>query len=94
MNKARDTIQYNDRIISDPRVLVGKPIVKGTRIPVELVLERLAANPDIDDLFVGYPRLTMEDVQACLDFARSLVERKKPRRRPGADAARTLQRAV
>ncbi len=55
-----------DRIIQDPQILAGKPVVKGTRIPVELVLAKLAANPDLDELFADYPRLTSEDVQACL----------------------------
>lgn len=41
-------------------------MVKGTRIPVELVLAKLAANPELEELFADYPRLTREDVQACL----------------------------
>ncbi|HEY7063430.1 MAG TPA: DUF433 domain-containing protein [Chloroflexota bacterium] len=58
-----------DRIIMDPAVMVGKPVVKGTRIPVELVLRYLAETPDFDELFADYPELTMEDVQACLEYA-------------------------
>ncbi len=57
-------------------VLVGKPVVKGTRILVELALAKLAANPDIQDLFQDYPRLTVDDVRACL--AISLPSRRKP----------------
>jgi uncharacterized protein (DUF433 family) len=63
------------RITRDPAILVGKPVVRGTRIPVELVLAKLAANPDLDDLFADYPRLTVDDVRACLDYARRLVQR-------------------
>ena len=48
--------------------MVGKPVVKGTRIPVELVLAKLAQNPSLDELFTDYPRLTLEDVKACLDY--------------------------
>ena len=55
--------------------MVGKPVVKGTRIPVELVLAKLAQNPSLDELFTDYPRLTLEDVKACLDYASALVER-------------------
>lgn len=55
----------------------GEPIVKGTRISVGIVLEQLAQNPDPQELFLDYPRLTREDVRACLDFARSLVEKEK-----------------
>jgi len=65
---------YKDRITRNLEILVGKPVVKGTRIPVELVLEFLAANPDLDELFAAYPRLTIEDVKACLGYAGRLVE--------------------
>jgi len=66
---ARLRVPLPDRIVVDPDILVGKPVVKGTRIPVELVLKRLAQNPDFDALFEAYPRLTREDVQACLEYA-------------------------
>lgn len=67
--------RYQDHIIQDPAILVGKPVVKGTRIPVELVLAKLAANLDLGELFADYPRLTREDVQACLEYAKVLVQR-------------------
>ena len=54
--------------------MVGKPVVKGTRIPVELVLQHLEENPDLQDLFAAFPRLTREDVKACLGYARKAVE--------------------
>jgi uncharacterized protein (DUF433 family) len=72
---ARQHPVYRDRIVSDPEILVGKPVVKGTRIPVELVLAKLAQNPDLAELFADYPRLTLEDVKACLGYATTLVER-------------------
>lgn len=65
---------YDERITTDPAILAGKPVVRGTRIPVGLVLDYLANNPNFDDLFADYPRLTMDDVKACLAFAQSLVE--------------------
>ena len=49
-------------------------MIKGTRIPVEVVLEYLAHNPDFDELFADYPRLTMDDVMACFEYAQTLVE--------------------
>ena len=58
-----------DRIIIDPRILAGKPVVKGTRIPVELVLEYLAHDPNVATLFEAFPRLTLADIKACLAFA-------------------------
>jgi uncharacterized protein (DUF433 family) len=66
---------YNDRITSNPHVMVGKPVVKGTRIPVERVVAYLANNPDLADLFAAYPDLTIEDVKACLAYAYHAVER-------------------
>ena len=63
-----------DRIVVDPKILVGKPVVRGTRISVELVLKRLAEDLDLTSLLESYPRLTREDVQACLEYAGALVE--------------------
>lgn len=86
----RDQPLYQGRIMADPRILVGKPVVRGTRIAVEHVLQQLAANPDIEQLFAAYPDLTLDDVKACLAYAQALVEGEEvtppPRRprRPGA----------
>jgi len=65
----QDKGKHLERIIVDPGVLVGKPVVKGTRIPVELVLKRLAQDLSLTTLFEAYPRLSPEDVQACLAYA-------------------------
>ena len=53
--------------------MVGKPVVRGTRIPVEDVLRRLAENADLAELFAAYPELTREDVKACLHYAKNTV---------------------
>ncbi len=68
---AKERLQ--DRIVVDPKIMVGKPVVRGTRIPVELVLKRLAEDLDIKTLFQSYPRLTEEDVRACIEYAQALV---------------------
>jgi uncharacterized protein (DUF433 family) len=70
---------YADRIVQDPEIMVGKPTVRGTRITVEAVLDHLAANPDLDDLFASYPRLTMEDLKAILAYAGERVRRQRRR---------------
>ncbi len=60
----------NDCLIqSDPSVMMGKPVVAGTRITVELILEKLAAGETIEQLLEAHPRLTKESVLAALDFA-------------------------
>jgi uncharacterized protein (DUF433 family) len=86
MTKKQTT--YLDRIVTDPDIMLGKPVVKGTRIPVELILEQLSYNLDLKELFAAYPRLTEEDVRACLAFAQKAVTSKRHRARaqnePGA----------
>jgi uncharacterized protein (DUF433 family) len=74
MTKTTEHTTYADRIVQDPAILSGKPVVKGTRISVGVVLDYLANNPDFKELFADYPRLTMDDVKACLAFAQALVE--------------------
>src|SRR5512147_2243754 len=62
---------YQERIVTDPRILAGKPVVKGTRIAVDLVLEELSHNSDISKLLAAHPDLTQTDVQACLAYAQA-----------------------
>ena len=64
----------NDRITADPKVLVGKPVIRGTRIPVYVILELLAAGNTRDEILQAYPQLTAEDVIAAIEYA-SLVLR-------------------
>ena len=59
----------SDRITVSLDVCSGKPVVRGTRITVQTVLEFLAAGDSVEDVLEEYPTLTREDVQACLDFA-------------------------
>jgi uncharacterized protein (DUF433 family) len=56
----------SERIVLDPEVLAGKPVIRGTRIAVELVLELLAAGQSEQEVLANYPGLTREDVLACL----------------------------
>ena len=74
---AEDKHTYKDRITTNPAVMVGKPVVKGTRIPVERVVAHLANNPDLNDPFAAYPDLTLDDVKACLQYAHHAVEEKR-----------------
>ncbi len=59
----------NELIQSSPKVMMGKPVIAGTRITVELVLEKLAAGETIDQILEQYPRLTTESIFAALRFA-------------------------
>lgn len=58
-----------DRIEVNPRVMMGKPVVRGTRIPVDLILRKLGEGASEDDLLDAYPRLTLEDIRATLHYA-------------------------
>jgi uncharacterized protein (DUF433 family) len=60
---------WQDRIVVDPAVLVGKPIVKGTRLAVEFIIELLAQGWSEADIFENYPGLTGEDIRGCLAYA-------------------------
>ena len=64
---------YEERSTADPKILGGKPVIRGTRISVGLVLEELAHNPDINELLSAHPDLTRADVQACLAYAKAMV---------------------
>jgi uncharacterized protein (DUF433 family) len=56
-------------IVSDPNVMMGKPVVAGTRITVELILEKLSAGETVEQILEAHPRLTCEAIQAALAFA-------------------------
>lgn len=57
------------RIVVDPKVMVGKPVIKGTRIPVHLVLNLIKHGYDAKRVCEAYPSLTLEDVRAALDYS-------------------------
>lgn len=60
-------------IISDPKIMMGQPVISGTRITVDLILEKLSAGETFDQLLQAHPRLTREGIQAALSFAREAL---------------------
>jgi uncharacterized protein (DUF433 family) len=56
-------------VVSNPAVMMGKPVIAGTRITVELILEKLAAGETIEQILEAHPRLTREAIQGALEFA-------------------------
>jgi len=62
-----------NRIELNPKILMGKPVIRGTRIPVELLLRKLSEGATIAELCVAYPRLTKEDIQAAVGYAADTV---------------------
>jgi uncharacterized protein (DUF433 family) len=67
-------MNWRERIESDPQILRGKPCIKGTRIPVALVLGYLAAGQGPQEILRQFPDLMAADVEACLDYARDLAD--------------------
>ena len=67
-------IHWRDHIVSTPDILRGKPRIKGTRIPVSLLLGYLAAGYTTDEITAEFPDLKTMQIQACLDYARELAE--------------------
>ncbi len=63
-----------DRIVSDPAILGGKPIIKGTRISVEMVMEWIASGASRDDILKSYSHLSTEDVQQVTSYAAQAVK--------------------
>ncbi|MBI3170828.1 MAG: DUF433 domain-containing protein [Chloroflexi bacterium] len=60
-------------IVSNPKIMMGQPVVSGTRITVDLILEGLSAGESFDQLLKAHPRLTKEGIQAALKFARDAL---------------------
>lgn len=67
------TVELRDRIVADPEILGGKPTIKGTRISVELILGFLASGWSFGDLLESYPRISEQDILACLAYAHDVV---------------------
>lgn len=66
--------ELRHRITVNPDVMVGKPAIRGTRIPVETVLDKLAYNLDVDEILNDYPTLTRDDIRACVDYAYAILQ--------------------
>ena len=67
-------VDWKDHIVSTPDVIRGKPRIKGTRIPVSLILGYFAAGDDIKKIIAELPDLNKDQITACLDYARELAE--------------------
>jgi uncharacterized protein (DUF433 family) len=65
---------WQQRIIIDPEILVGKPVIKGTRLAVEFIVGLLAEGWSEQDILDNYPGLTSEDIKACLGYARTVLQ--------------------
>ena len=67
----------NNRITVNPKIIVGKPVIKGTRIPVFLILNLVANGYTAQRIIKAYPQLTPGDVKAALEYAQALIKREE-----------------
>lgn len=70
-------MNWPERIIAEPKVLAGKPVIKGTRLAVEFIFDLLAEGWSEAEILQSSPRLTHEDIQACLSSASALIKSEK-----------------
>jgi uncharacterized protein (DUF433 family) len=68
---------WPERVIADPEILAGKPVIRGTRLAIEFVLELLAAGQSEREILANYPGLAREDILACLSYASYLAHEYK-----------------
>jgi len=67
-------MNWRERIEVNPQVLVGKPVVRGTRLAVEFVLEMMASGASEQEILANYPRLTHDDILACVAYAAETIK--------------------
>ena len=66
-------MDFMKRIIVDPKIMVGKPVIKGTRVPVDAILQRIAEGMTFVEILQDYPNITRDDIKAALEYSASLV---------------------
>jgi uncharacterized protein (DUF433 family) len=70
-------MDWQTRITIDPNILVGKPIIKGSRLAVEFIIDLLAQGWTTDEILRNYPGITLDDIQACLSYASAALKAEK-----------------
>ena len=74
-----DHMTFQERITRDPAVLGGKPVIRGMRIPVSLIVDFVASGSTVEEILDAYPVLTEEDIEAALAYAKAQAERTEVR---------------
>jgi len=70
-------MEYTKRIVSDPDIMLGKPIIKGTRITVALILRKISEGMTIEELLGAYPHLTKEDILAAVSYSADVIAKEE-----------------
>jgi uncharacterized protein (DUF433 family) len=77
-----------DRIEINPKVMMGKPVIRGTRVPVELVVRKISEGASTKDFTAAYPTLTKDDIKAALRYAEDKINHKRTGIRPVGSGCR------
>lgn len=70
-------MDHKERIASDPDIMLGKPVIKGTRITIKLILRKLSEGMVIEELLEAYPHLTKEDIFAALSYSADVISQEE-----------------
>ena len=70
-------MDYKERIESNPEIMLGKPIIKGTRITVEIILKKMSDGMNIDELIEAYPHLSEQDIRAALSYSAEVISKEE-----------------
>jgi len=70
-------VAYTERIVTDQKIMLGKPAIKGTRITVELILKKLSEDMAFEELLQAYPHLTKDDMLAALSYSADVISKEE-----------------
>ncbi len=70
-------MEYIKRIVSDPDIMLGKPIINGTRITVELILRKMAEGMTFEELLEAYPHITKDDILAAISYSADVISKEE-----------------
>jgi len=68
-------MNYRERIIISPDIMLGKPVIKGTRITVEFIVKKMSEGMEVNEIIAEYPPLTRDDIMACLAYSADVISR-------------------
>ncbi len=68
-------MNYRDRIIISPDIMLGKPVIRGTRITVEFIIKKMSEGMEINDIIAEYPPLQKDDLMACLAYSADVISK-------------------
>jgi uncharacterized protein (DUF433 family) len=77
LKKRAKIMIYTKHVVSDPNIMLGKPIIKGTRITVEIILRKMSEGMTTDELLSSYPHLTKEDILAAISYSADVISKEE-----------------